>query len=709
VTATLTQETATEATPVRTDERSRSSAQLESSKGDLASRLYFVVSGVFFLGACLAGFVWAASVMSPGVVSLAEANAKLAPHGNLLPVAWNIAVYGWLSSAAFGAILYIVPRLTGTPLRFGEILALNALAWAGLVGVGALTVAAGFGRPLWLLEYPAPLHLAMAASSLVVLVSVMLSILTRVEQRLYPSLWYFVAALMWLPAALTLGSLPIYAGIGQAIQGAFVAQYVLGLWLFVVGTGVAYYVLPKETGCPLYSRRLAQLSLWGFAIFWGLAGGARLVFSPASGAYQSVSIAFAISATVPLLATVANVTKSLKGTWPQVATSPVVRWMTTGVVLLLLYTVLLPISVLRSVNQITGLTGAGYGIERVLLFGVVGSWLFGCAYFALPRITGRLWGYPRVIDWQLGLFVAGLLTVAIAEIVGGAVQGFLANSGAAQAFPVSSGKAWETIAGPQRWFAGMATLGWAAMAVSAVSALSNGIKTLIGGEPGFVETVSLPEEAASVRPQAEVVPEEARRRLVEPVMLPLASAATVVVVVYSASRILLAVQRYGSKAHATAVALAMAGVVLGVASLLAAGRRLSSGVAAGVLIVGVLAVVGGGAFAQWRLKAAEEVASGETAAGTSVTVSLTAQNIAFDKSSLEVPAGAAVSLAFENKDPLEHNFSVYRDEQMKNPVFQGSLQGQGSITYSFVAPSEQGTYYFFCDVHPTMKGIFRVA
>lgn len=707
MTATLTEKPATEEASKEAG-ASGETDRLESSKGDLAARLYFMVSGVFFVATCLAGLVWAASVASPAVVGLSQANAQVAPHGNLLPVLWNVAAYGWLSSAAFGAVLYIVPRLTGSPLKFPGLLILNSLGWAGLVGVGALAVSAGFGRPLWLLEYPAAVQVAMAASAAVVLGVVLLSVMRRVEPGLYPSLWYFVAALVWLPAGLVLGALPLYGGIGQAIQGAFVAQIVVGLWLFVVAAGVAYYVIPKDAEGPLYSRRLAQLSLWGFALFWVFTGGVRLVFSPASGAYQSLAISFAISATVPLLTTVANLTKGLKGLWGRVAASSVLRWMIIGLVSLAIYSVVMPFSVLRSVGQVTGLTGASVGVDRLLLFGVAGSWLIGSIYFALPRITGREWGHPRLIDAHLGFFAVGLAVVVIAEIVGGAVQGFLANSAAAQASPVTYGEAWQTVAGAQRWFAGMAVLGWAALAVSAVLAVFNGIRSLVGGAPGLVETVTLDGERAEFGERAEIIPEETRKRILEPLALPLVSLVTIVVVVYSASRILIAVQRLGSKAAATTLALLIAGAILGAAALIAAAPKVKSGFLTGVVVVAVGAVIGGGAVAKQRLDAAEVHAAGTGASAAAVTIGLVAENVAFDKDRIEAPAGAAIAIEFDNRDMVEHNFALYRDEQMRSPIFQGTLIGRGSTTYTFTAPSQPGSYYFFCNPHPIMKGVFEV-
>jgi plastocyanin len=99
-----------------------------------------------------------------------------------------------------------------------------------------------------------------------------------------------------------------------------------------------------------------------------------------------------------------------------------------------------------------------------------------------------------------------------------------------------------------------------------------------------------------------------------------------------------------------------------------------------------------------------------TTAGA-VTVSLTAQNIKFDTSTITVPAGSTVTVNFNNKDAsVPHNFAVYSDSSATTPIFKGQIvTGPTTTTYTFTAPSTPGTYFFRCDVHPTqMTGQFVV-
>jgi plastocyanin len=95
---------------------------------------------------------------------------------------------------------------------------------------------------------------------------------------------------------------------------------------------------------------------------------------------------------------------------------------------------------------------------------------------------------------------------------------------------------------------------------------------------------------------------------------------------------------------------------------------------------------------------------GTSATASSVTVNLVAQNIAFDQSTITVPAGAKVTVNFDNKDAqVPHNFSVYTNSSATTSIFVGAIvTGPGTTTYNFTAPTTPGTYFFRCDVHPTI-------
>jgi len=105
------------------------------------------------------------------------------------------------------------------------------------------------------------------------------------------------------------------------------------------------------------------------------------------------------------------------------------------------------------------------------------------------------------------------------------------------------------------------------------------------------------------------------------------------------------------------------------------------------------------------------VTSAPTGGGQTVNINLVALNLAFDQSTITVPAGSHVVMIFDNQDSgVVHNFALYTDSTASKKIFVGDLiTGPKKITFTFDAPSAPGTYFFRCDIHPTtMVGTFVV-
>jgi plastocyanin len=86
-------------------------------------------------------------------------------------------------------------------------------------------------------------------------------------------------------------------------------------------------------------------------------------------------------------------------------------------------------------------------------------------------------------------------------------------------------------------------------------------------------------------------------------------------------------------------------------------------------------------------------------------LSISAASLAFSTDSLTTAADTATTLAFDNQEPgVPHNVAIFKDEEFSDNVFTGELiTGPAAKDYP-IPPLAPGTYYFRCDVHPTMKG-----
>jgi plastocyanin len=90
---------------------------------------------------------------------------------------------------------------------------------------------------------------------------------------------------------------------------------------------------------------------------------------------------------------------------------------------------------------------------------------------------------------------------------------------------------------------------------------------------------------------------------------------------------------------------------------------------------------------------------------------LMAKNIAFNKSTITVPAGANVAAYFDNEDSgTHHKFAVYDSPARSQTILQGKIITDKALAmYTFTAPTTPGNYFFRCDVHlAIMTGQFVV-
>lgn len=98
-------------------------------------------------------------------------------------------------------------------------------------------------------------------------------------------------------------------------------------------------------------------------------------------------------------------------------------------------------------------------------------------------------------------------------------------------------------------------------------------------------------------------------------------------------------------------------------------------------------------------------------ASEEVVVDLIARGVAFNTKSITVPAGARITMNFDNQDSgIRHNFALYDSAAAKRVIFKGDIiTGPRTIVYTFQAPEEPGVYFFRCDPHAQiMNGQFVV-
>jgi plastocyanin len=95
---------------------------------------------------------------------------------------------------------------------------------------------------------------------------------------------------------------------------------------------------------------------------------------------------------------------------------------------------------------------------------------------------------------------------------------------------------------------------------------------------------------------------------------------------------------------------------------------------------------------------------GGTATVENGTVAISSDNLEFDVSTIEAPAGEEFTIVYTNNESQPHNVAVYTEEGGEEIVVGEIITGPDATSEVVVPAQEAGTYYFRCDVHPDMEG-----
>jgi cytochrome c oxidase cbb3-type subunit 1 len=344
--------------------------------------------------------------------------------GRIRTVHLTAVLYGWITNAALGLILWLLPRLLRTELRGAAWTLLGgALINTGIAaGIGA--IAAGWSDGMEYLEIPWQIGLFLVAGLVMIILPVLFTLVNRKAEHLYVSVWYLVAALLWITLLFVVGKLPgVHTGVQQATTNWWYGHNVLGLWFTPVSVGAIYYFLPKIIGRPVRSYNLSILGFWTLAFFYGQVGGHHLIGGPVPGWLVTLSIVQSMMMVIPVIAFTINMAGTLQGRMHLARWSPTLRFMMFGGLVYLASSLQGSMEALRSVNAVTHFTHYTVGHAHLGAYGFVSMVLFGAIYFMLPRVLNWEWPYPRLITLHFWLAAVGITIYFVALTIGGWLQG----------------------------------------------------------------------------------------------------------------------------------------------------------------------------------------------------------------------------------------------------------------------------------------------
>lgn len=357
--------------------------------------------------------------------------------GRIRTVHLTGVLYGWITNAALGMVVWLLPRLLRTRL-YGAIWVMlgGALINMGIAG-GIGAIATGWNDGMEYLEIPWQIAIFMFAGFALVILPVLYTLVNRKASHLYVSVWYMTAALLWIALLFLVGKMPgVHTGVQQATTNWWYGHNVLGLWFTPVSVGAIYYFLPKVIGRPIRSYNLSLLGFWTLAFFYGQVGGHHLIGGPVPGWLVTLSIVQSVMMVIPVIAFSINMGATLQGRMHLARYSPTLRFMMFGGLMYLASSLQGSLEALRSVNQVTHFTHFTVAHAHLGAYAFVTMVLFGAIYFMMPRVLNWEWPYPKLITLHFWLAAVGVAIYFVGLTIGGWLQG-LAMLDAAQPFMAS--------------------------------------------------------------------------------------------------------------------------------------------------------------------------------------------------------------------------------------------------------------------------------
>ncbi|MCE9657372.1 MAG: cbb3-type cytochrome c oxidase subunit I [Burkholderiales bacterium] len=344
--------------------------------------------------------------------------------GRMRTVHLTAVLYGWITNAALGMALWVLPRLLRTRLMGGIWAMLGgALINTGIAG-GIGAIATGWSDGMEYLEIPWQIAIFMFVGFALVILPALFTLVNRKVEHLYVSVWYIVAAMLWIALLFLIGKLPgVHTGVQQATTNWWYGHNVLGLWFTPVSVGAIYYFLPKIIGTPVRSYNLSLLGFWTLAFFYGQVGGHHLIGGPVPGWLVTLSIVQSMMMVIPVVAFSINMGTTLRGKMHLGRYSPTLRFMMFGGLMYFASSVQGSIEALRSVNAVTHFTHYTVAHAHLGAYAFVTMVLFGAIYFMMPRVLNWEWPYPRLITLQFWLAAVGILIYFGGLTIGGWLQG----------------------------------------------------------------------------------------------------------------------------------------------------------------------------------------------------------------------------------------------------------------------------------------------
>jgi len=390
--------------------------------------MFFFASGAAWLAvSLLLGIIASAKTHSPDFLSC----IPFFNVGRTMPAHMSTLIYGWGAQAAFGVILWLMSRLSRQECKQAGIILAAGHVWNLFVAIGTVCVLNGAGTGIMWMAFPKSIMIVLCLTYFLIGIWALIAFRVRRGGHIYISQWYLLAAVLWFPWVLLSGLAftHFYLGDGHPLMitasTAWFRSALMFLFFTPVAAASAYYITPKVTGRPVYSYNLAIFGFWALAVVGPWAGMQRMMGAAIPSFLTFLSAGAMILLTIPAIALIINILKTVSASKETIAHSPSLRFTIAGAVGMIMFTAMGAFFAYPDALKYTQFSTAQYGLELTGILGFFSMCMFGAIYFIVPRITNREWISATMITQHFWLFIYGISFIAIFyTLLGGFMHGY---------------------------------------------------------------------------------------------------------------------------------------------------------------------------------------------------------------------------------------------------------------------------------------------
>ena len=417
-----------------TQDRISTVGQTVKDNSDRATLAWMYSAIVWLTIVDLFGLILALELISPNLF----AGIPWLLFGRIRPLHVNGVIFAWLSMMYWGALFYMIPRLTGLRSIWNEKLAIwTCWGWNLWFILGIITIAMGMTQGREYAEFIWPLDIMLILLWTSNIVNIIMNVANRRVKPLYVTTWWALASPLWLGADYIIGNVIWRPGAiwGNGVSGAlstsmadgilnwWYSHNLFGLWLTPMLLAGLYYLVPRITRTPLYSHTLSLISFWGMAFFYTGVGHHHLLQTPTPGWLKTIAILSSISLLIPVFAFTVNILMTMRGNWEKFFTNLPLRFGLTGFIFYFLVNVQGSFEAIQSFNRLTHFTNFVVAHAHLALLGAFTFLGMGLIDYIIPQVLKKPIYSARLAEWQYWMIVIGFLGFFWALTIAGFIQG----------------------------------------------------------------------------------------------------------------------------------------------------------------------------------------------------------------------------------------------------------------------------------------------